>query len=53
MVSAGADPLRDPDRTRRTLDRARAAGVTHVAAGIDAESPQHYVEQLEALARLD
>jgi probable F420-dependent oxidoreductase len=52
MVSAGIDPLRDPDRTRRTLERARAARVTHVGAGIDAESPQHYVEQLEALAQL-
>jgi probable F420-dependent oxidoreductase len=53
MVSAGVDPLRDPDRTRRTLDRAREAGITHVAVGIDADSPQHHVDQLEALAHLD
>jgi probable F420-dependent oxidoreductase len=51
MVSVGVDPLRDADRARRLLDRARDAGVTHVAAGIDADSPQHYVEQLEKLAQ--
>jgi alkanesulfonate monooxygenase SsuD/methylene tetrahydromethanopterin reductase-like flavin-dependent oxidoreductase (luciferase family) len=50
MVSAGVDPLRDRDGTERTLERARVAGVTHVGAGIQADSPQHYVEQLEALA---
>jgi probable F420-dependent oxidoreductase len=52
MLSVGCDPLGDPDRTRNALDRARAAGATHVAAGIDGDSPAHYVEQLEALMQL-
>jgi probable F420-dependent oxidoreductase len=52
MVSAGVDPLRDSDRARRTLDRARVAGITHLGVGIDADSPQHYIEQIDALAQL-
>jgi probable F420-dependent oxidoreductase len=52
MVSAELDPLGDADRTRRTLDRAHAAGATHVAAAFDADSPAHYVEQVDALVQL-
>jgi probable F420-dependent oxidoreductase len=52
MLSAGFDPLGDAERARRTLDRARAAGITHLAAGISADSPAHYVEQLDALVQL-
>jgi probable F420-dependent oxidoreductase len=52
MVSAGFTPLTDPARTRRTLERVEGAGVTHCAAGFDADSPAHFVEQLEALDRL-
>jgi probable F420-dependent oxidoreductase len=52
MMSAGLDPLGDPERARRTLDRAQAAGITHLAAGISADSPAHHVEQLGALAEM-
>jgi probable F420-dependent oxidoreductase len=52
MMSAGFDPLGDGERARRTLDRARAAGITHLAAAIRAESPAHHGEQLGALAEL-
>ena len=52
MVSAGVDPLGNPDATRRMLDAARDAGVTHLAAGVKANSPAHCVEQLDALAQL-
>jgi len=52
MVSAGFDPAGNPDRTRRTLDAVRGAGATHVAAAFDADSPAHYVEQMDAFARL-
>jgi probable F420-dependent oxidoreductase len=52
MMSAGLDPIGDPERARRTLDRAREAGITHLAAGISADSPSHYVEQVGALAEM-
>ena len=50
MLSAAVDPLGDADRLERVLDRARGAGITHLAVGLAADSPNHYVEQLEALA---
>ena len=52
MLSAGLDPIGDPDGARRSLDAARAAGTTHLAVGLDADSPAHYVEQLGSLAEL-
>ena len=50
MLSAAVDPLGDADRMERVLERARNAGLTHLAVALAAESPNHYVEQLEALA---
>jgi hypothetical protein len=50
MLSAAIDPLGDADRVERVLDRARDAGITHLAVGLAAESPDHYVEQLDVLA---
>ncbi|MCD4532895.1 LLM class F420-dependent oxidoreductase [Nocardioides sp. cx-169] len=47
------DPIGEPDRTRRALDRTRAAGATLVTVHVAATSADHYVEQLEALARLE
>ena len=52
MLSAGLGLLDDPDRVHRTLDAARSAGATHLAAGLSADSPAHYVDQLGALAEL-
>jgi len=52
MMSTGFDPIGDPERARRTLDRARQAGITHLAAGISADSPAHHVDQLGALAEM-
>jgi probable F420-dependent oxidoreductase len=52
MLSASCKPLDDPDGARRLLDRARAAGTTHLAAGLVADSPGHYVDQLGSLAQL-
>jgi probable F420-dependent oxidoreductase len=52
VLSTGLDPLGDPDGTRRSLDAARAAGATYLAAGLAADSPVHYVEQLDSLAHL-
>jgi probable F420-dependent oxidoreductase len=53
MLSVGVKPIDAPDRARRTLDAARAAGTTHLAVGFPADSPAHYVEQLGALAQLE
>lgn len=55
VLGAGrpVDPTGDPDRTRRALDRTRAAGATIVTVHVAATSADHYVEQLEALARLE
>jgi probable F420-dependent oxidoreductase len=52
MMSVSVDPIGATDAMHRKLDAARAAGVTHVAAGVSAESPAHYVEQLDALAQV-
>lgn len=46
------DPLGAPESTARTLQQLRDAGATVVGAGITADSPQHYHEQLETLAEL-
>jgi probable F420-dependent oxidoreductase len=51
-LSTGVDALADPNRSRRTLDAVEAVGATHCAVGFPADSPAHYVEQLEALAEL-
>jgi probable F420-dependent oxidoreductase len=53
MLSAGLDPIGDPDGSRRLLDAARAAGTTHLAAALPADSPARYVDQLGALAQLE
>lgn len=47
------DPIGEPDRTRRAVERTRAAGATLVNVHIAATSADHYVEQLEALAKLE
>lgn len=47
------DPIGEPDRTRRAIERTRDAGATLVNVHITAASADHYVEQLEALARLE
>ena len=52
LPAAGLDPIGDPDRTRRRLDRAVSAGATIIGAGVTAESVGHYCEQLEALTEL-
>jgi probable F420-dependent oxidoreductase len=54
VLGAGrpVDPLGDPDRTRRALDRTLAAGATVVNVHITATSADHYVDQLAALADL-
>jgi hypothetical protein len=41
-VSLTLDPLTRVDSTRRELDASERAGVTHVAAGIVADSRDHY-----------
>lgn len=46
------DPQGDPDGARRSLDEAFAAGATLVNVTLQSSSPQHYVEQLEALRAL-
>lgn len=55
VLSAGrpVDPLGEPERTSRALARTRAAGATIVNVHVAAESADHYVEQLEALAELE
>ncbi|WP_220451322.1 LLM class F420-dependent oxidoreductase [Nocardioides dongkuii] len=55
VLGAGrpVDPLGDPDRTRRAVARARDAGATIVNVHVAASSADHYIEQLEALARLE
>lgn len=54
VLGAGrpVDPLGDPDRTRRALDRTVAAGATVVNVHVAATSADHYVDQLAALADL-
>ncbi len=54
VLGAGrpVDPLAEPDRTRRALDRTVAAGATVVNVHVAATSLTHYVDQLAALADL-
>ncbi|QSR24985.1 LLM class F420-dependent oxidoreductase [Nocardioides aromaticivorans] len=54
VLGAGrpVDPIGDPDRTRRALDRTVAAGATVVNVHVTATSADHYVDQLAALADL-
>jgi probable F420-dependent oxidoreductase len=46
------DPLGDPDRAAERIVRSQAAGATRVAASLRSASPEHYCEQLHALAEL-
>lgn len=46
------DPIGDPERTQRSVERLSEAGATVVSVTVKAESAAHYVEQLEALAQL-
>jgi alkanesulfonate monooxygenase SsuD/methylene tetrahydromethanopterin reductase-like flavin-dependent oxidoreductase (luciferase family) len=43
------DPLDDPDAAQQALRAQAAIGATMVNVGFRHRSPQHYVEQLEAL----
>jgi probable F420-dependent oxidoreductase len=55
VLGAGrpVDPIGEPDRTRRALERTRTAGATVVNVHVTSTSPDHYVGQLEALATLE
>lgn len=55
ILGAGrpVDPIGEPDRTRRAVQRTRAAGATIVNVQVTATSADHYIEQLEALAGLE
>ena len=46
------DPVGAPEAASRRIGRALRAGATRVAASLRSSSPQHYVEQLHALAEL-
>jgi probable F420-dependent oxidoreductase len=46
------DPMGDPDRAVERIARSQAAGATRVAASLRSASPEHYCEQLHALAEL-
>lgn len=54
VLGAGrpVDPIGEPDRTRRALDRTVAAGATVVNVHVAATSATHYTDQLSALAAL-
>lgn len=53
VLSCGSvDPQGDPERTSETLARTVEAGATIVSVSITAESVEHYVAQLKALAEL-
>lgn len=55
VLGAGrpVDPIGEPERTSRAVQRTRDAGATVVNVQITATSADHYVEQLEALAALE
>ena len=46
------DPVGDPDGARRMVGRLTAAGATGLQLWFLHHSPAHYVEQLEAMARI-
>jgi probable F420-dependent oxidoreductase len=46
------DPVGDPDGARQIVDRLSAAGATGLQLWFLHHSPAHYVEQLEAMARI-
>ncbi len=46
------DPLDSPDKTRRAIDRAGAAGATLLGVNLRADNVDHYCEQLAALHEL-
>lgn len=46
------DPIGEPDRVRRTLERMESAGATVASLALAAESKNHYVEQVKALKEL-
>jgi probable F420-dependent oxidoreductase len=46
------DPLGDPDRVRRALERLEEAGGTVASVALAADSRSHYVEQIHALKEL-
>lgn len=54
VLSAGrpVDALGDPDGTAERIRRVRKAGATLVSTAVQAESADHYCEQLEALAAI-
>lgn len=53
VLSTGTlDPMGDPERVRTRLDRLATAGATTAGASLKADSPEHYLEQLAALAEL-
>ena len=43
------DPLADPERVRRALDRLQDVGATVASVALAADSREHYVEQVRAL----
>ncbi len=47
-----ADPLGDPDGARRLLERLRGLGATGVQLSFVHHSLDHYLEQLQAMARI-
>ena len=47
------DPIGRPEMTAATLRRVFDAGATRINLGLSSRSPDHYIEQLEALARLE
>lgn len=55
VLSADAplDPIGDPDGTAQKVRDVFAAGGTKLCANFDSHSPDHYIEQLEALAQLE
>lgn len=55
VLGAGrpVDPLAEPDRTRRAVARTRKSGATVVNVHIRADSADHYLEQMAALAALE
>ncbi|MBM9460127.1 LLM class F420-dependent oxidoreductase [Nocardioides sp. zg-536] len=54
VLGAGrpVDPVGEPDRTRRALERTVAAGASVVNVHVSATSADHYVDQLARLAEL-